>query len=118
QALAGPLDPREAIAEYLKEVTACFEATGASLVLRGSDDAYEIYRLRDGNLSRRTEARDRMCVECVLAERLKPVHVQSRRAASGLPGLLASAGLREAMGAPLIQDDRRLGAVVVFNQVG
>lgn len=117
RALAAPIDPAEAIESYLHEVATCFEAAGVALVLR-NDAGLVVHKVVLGEgFSVETQAHGTVTLEAALLGQLGPVRVT---AGSGGPPaeLLASSGHRDCLSAPLVEDDRIIGTLVVYDQAG
>lgn len=117
RALAAPLDPAEAIESYLREVATCFEAAGVALVLR-NDSGLVVHKLVLGeDFTVETQPHGTVTLESALVGQLGPLRVT---AGSGGPlaELLAGSGRRDCLSAPLVEDDRITGALVVYDQAG
>jgi len=117
--LSEPLDPRRAIAGFLREVARSFEARAAALVLHTEGGEHEAYVLvpGDGAAADQVAPREARQLEAHLADQPGPIRV-THTDGSRLALLLAKAGWRDCLGAPLISERRRIGAVVVFDQTG
>lgn len=118
QSLLTPLDPFEAIDRYLADVADCFDAGSAHLVLR-TDAGREIYAY---DAATRTvtvtgEEVDAATLHGALAAQPAALRL---RASSHDPAaaLLAAAGHDNCLAAPLREEGRLAGAVIVFDQVG
>ena len=119
--LSAPLDPRQAIDDYLCEVATCFESRAAALILAtesGTDD-HETHLLVVGAGPDHTPLTPRpaTALEHALAMLTDPVR-RTDQATDPLGLALAAAGWRDCLCAPLIGERRRIGAVVVFDQTG
>lgn len=115
--LTEPLHPLNAIDDYLREVATCFESRSAALVLLTESSQYETHLLdkREGEQS--VERRSASALEAALAMQADPVRVLDRQS-SALAGLLKDAGWRDCTCAPLLDEQRQLGALIVFDQTG
>ncbi|HET7172936.1 MAG TPA: SpoIIE family protein phosphatase [Nocardioidaceae bacterium] len=115
--LSQPIRPLDAVDEFLVEVGDCFDAKAAALLLRSDGNVYNVYLRHAGRSSSFTVPADGLGLESVLAAQPQPV-----RAAISEPGafaaLLLAAGWRDCMCAPLVDEERRIGAVAVFDQTG
>lgn len=117
--LAEPLQPLEAIEPFLARVVRAFDARGAAVVLLLEGDEHEVHLLedREGTVRVRTEPRHAGSLESRLAARQEPVRV----VASGHdPDAveLTSNGWHDCLAAPLVDESRRLGSLLVIDQVG
>jgi PAS domain S-box-containing protein len=122
-ALSEPLDPREAIATFLREVSTTFEARLAVLVLRvdGGREVHRLERAVDGSLATAAtvlaEADDAPTLGGVLASLPGPVAVRSDDTGPLALALATEQG-RDCLAAPLRDEDRLLGALVVVDRSG
>lgn len=117
--LSEPLQPLEAIEPFLGQVVQSFDARGAALVLLLEGDRHEVHVLEDpdGTVTVRTEPRHADTLESQLAAREAPVRV----VATGLDAdasALAETGWRDCLVAPLVDESRRLGTLLVIDQSG
>lgn len=116
--LATPLDPRDAIEVFLEEVTSSFEARAAGLVLH-SEREHRVH-LFDTQATPpfavTSVSPDAGTLETRLADSTKAVRVLS----TGHPSsaVLAAAGWRDCLCAPLQADDRTIGLLLVYDQTG
>jgi PAS domain S-box-containing protein len=113
--LTEPLHPLNAIEDYLREVSACFEARAAALVLPVENSAYETHILQRAGEEVSMHKRPTTPLETALAMQVDPVRVVDSHS-SALAGLLKDAGWRDCTCAPLVDEQRRLGALIVFDQ--
>ncbi|MGH3496817.1 MAG: PAS domain S-box protein, partial [Nocardioidaceae bacterium] len=118
--LSEPLHPRHAIDDYLREVANCFESQGATLVLLTEAGDYEIHALQpgpEGGVTERIEPSGSDSFESRLAAVPEP-----RRITAGeddeMAQALGSAGWRDCICAPLVDEHRQLGVLAVFDQSG
>lgn len=115
-ALAAPLDPRDGIGDFLKEVAACFEASAAVLVLRG-DGVREVRRVEAGVESTVVEPDDVASLENALASQPGPLRMHADRR-DPLGRELIARGYRECLSAPLLVEGRLTGALLVLDRAG
>jgi PAS domain-containing protein len=122
-ALTRPIDPRDGVADYLREVAVTFDARAVLLVLRG-DAGREVHcleRAPDGELpavaQTELEPDDSATLAGALAALPGPTTV---RAGDGSPlaRALRDAGGDDLLAAPLLDDGRLLGALLVLDRGG
>lgn len=117
-ALSEPLDPNLAIDGYLHAVTRGFEARAAALVLAGEAGALQTRLLvAAGTDSGPGGVMNRPAtgLEAELAALTDPARV---RGAHPLAARLVADGWRDCLSAPLVTEQGRTGAVVVFDLGG
>jgi len=115
-ALSEPLHPLDAIDDYLREVVRSFEAGAAALILVTESGEHETFLMEPGE-TLTGGARPATDLDLALAASEEPVRI----AAAGehpVAGELAEAGWRDCLCAPLVDEHRRLGALVVYDQTG
>lgn len=118
QTLSAPLHPRDAMNEFLHAVTRCFESNGAELILFNEAGDLEINRLdAAGTVTMRTEPSDSLSLGSVLAAQPEPIRVNANDS-NAVADLLGATGWRDCICAPLVEEQRRLGALVVFDRSG
>ncbi len=117
QTLSAPLHPRDAIDDFLIDVTRCFEAGGAALVLLTESGDLDVYQYDGYGQPARTEAADSMTLPALLADQESPASFSSHDPHI-VSDLLRGVGWRDAVCAPLVDEHRRLGALAVFNRTG
>jgi PAS domain S-box-containing protein len=115
--LTEPLHPLNAIDDYLREVATCFEARAAALVLLTEDSRHETHLLDHSAGEASVQRRPATALESALAMQLEPVHVTARQS-TPLGTLLTDASWRDCTCAPLLDEQRQLGAIIVFDQSG
>lgn len=122
-ALTRPIDPREGVPGYLHEVAATFDARAVLLVLRG-EAGREVHRLErgaDGELSTTAttslEAEDSATLAGAVAALPGPVMLRAHDG-SPLARALQDAGADDLLAAPLLDDGRLLGALLVLDRGG
>ena len=116
QILSERLDPREAVPEFLGEVARGFEASGVLLVL-AEDGERRVHAFRNGTHDVATEPLDAVSIAGALAAHPGPVRVVASGKGS-LAEAVAKAGWRDCLAAPLSDDGRSVGALVVLDQAG
>ncbi len=117
--LNEPIDPRDAIGPFLREVAEVFDAQGTALVVR-SEDGLHIHRLTDGptgEITSSTEPEGTPSFEAALAAQPWPAYVVAG-GDTPLSAALAKAGWRDCLYAPLMDDGLISGAIMVLDQVG
>ena len=116
QVLAERLDAREAIPEFLGEVARGFEARAVVLVLTG-DGTRQVHTCRDGSYVVTVEEADVVSLAGALAAHPGAVRLEAGRR-TPLARAVAQAGWRECLAAPLVDESRAVGALVVLDQAG
>jgi len=120
KALSEQLHPLDGIDDYLREVVNSFECRAAALVLMTDSGGYETHHLAPaatGPEAQRSRVRSATHLERALAGQREPVRIRARRSHT-LAAPLEEAGWRDCLCAPLVDDHRRLGTVVVYDQTG
>ncbi len=119
RALAGPVDPREAIPTFLAAVRQCFEASAVDLVVVG-DGARTVHRVR-GEVDEyitRGESWSEGTLAATLLARAVPVRLSRASADPVTAALLELEGWRDCIAAPLIDGERTLGILCVYERGG
>ena len=116
QVLAERLDAREAIPEFLGEVARGFEARAVLLVLTG-DGVREVHACRDGAYTVTTERARDVSLSGALAAHPGAVRIDAR-GDTPLARAVAADGWRDCLAAPLVDESRTVGALVVLDQAG
>jgi serine phosphatase RsbU (regulator of sigma subunit)/PAS domain-containing protein/anti-sigma regulatory factor (Ser/Thr protein kinase) len=116
--LTDPLDPRQAIADFLREAAACFDTRAASLVLRveGGRQVHTVDTATD-EVTVSLQAEDEATLEAALTAQLGPVRI----VASGngpLSRALALSGRQDCLAAPMLDGGKALGALLLLEQTG
>jgi PAS domain S-box-containing protein len=118
RALARPPDAHEALPTFLEEVRACFRAAAADLVLE-APLARVVHRASAAAPPTRHEAsRGEITLASVLLERGQAGRVTASSADPVAATLLALEGHRECLAAPLVDGDRSLGILCVYDPGG
>jgi PAS domain S-box-containing protein len=118
-ALAVPVDPREAIPQFLAEVRRCFEAETADLVLL-LDDTCVVHRSR-GEPTSFTRHAESLAHESLTAALLRldhPLRVTARTPDPALLAALARGGWRDCLAAPLHEGGATIGLLCTYNRGG
>jgi PAS domain S-box-containing protein len=116
QVLGAGLDPGEAIPDFLGEVARGFEASAVLLVLAG-DGVRHVHACRDGAYAVSAEALDAVSLAGALSAHPGAVRIEAGRGGP-LTRAVADAGWRDCVAAPLVDDGRTVGALVVLDQGG
>lgn len=116
QVLAASLDPRTVVPEFLGEVARGFEASAVLLVLTG-DGVRQVHSFGADGYSVATEPADAVSLAGALAAHPGPVRIEAR-GSGPLARAVAEAGWRDCVAAPLVDDARTVGALVVLDQGG
>ena len=116
--LAGPLHPRPVIPDFLRAAAEVFETRCAVMVLK-IDGGREIHSvgLGDGATQVRTEAEDVASFEAAMTAHLGAVRIVARDDGP-LALALREAGHRDCLAAPVLDDGRVLGALLLLDQTG
>lgn len=115
--LSEPLDPNSAIPGFLEEVARAFDARGARLVLLdpGERSTHEIDFQAAPSYRFRGDAGEPRGIDAVLLSTAVPLRLT---ASDPRAHLLAGAGWRDCLSAPLLSDGRVIGALTVIDQAG
>lgn len=118
QTLSAPLHPRDAIDDFTVDVTRCFEARGAALMLFTEAGDLEVH-LADptGELSTHTESAGLQSLESGLVGQPEPLCFTASDS-DQMSALLGAAQWRDCICAPLVAEQRQLGALAVFDRTG
>jgi PAS domain S-box-containing protein len=114
-ALAGPIDPRDALPHFLAEVRRCFEAEVVDLLETTPAGLLRHRASDDGSYASATDSGESTAATLLLAARDRAVVVDARRDDAGL---LAGEGWRVAAAAPVRAGDRTFGVLCVYNKGG
>ena len=114
--LSERLDPREVIPEFLAEVARGFEARGVLLVLN-EDGERHVHTWHRKAYELATEPLDAVSIAGALAAHPGCVRVTAA-GREPLAAAVGNAGWRDCLAAPLFDDGRSVGALVVLDQAG
>ncbi|MDP9206953.1 MAG: GAF domain-containing protein, partial [Actinomycetota bacterium] len=118
-ALAVPMNPRDAIPEFLDEARRCFESEVADLVivLEGSR---VVHRSRDDppGHERRVEEVGQETVATALMRTGKAVRVSAQDGDQELPARLRGEGWRDCLAAPVRVEGKVIGVLCTYNRTG
>ncbi len=114
--LTEPLDPREAIAPFLRALAEVFETEQAALVLK-VEGGREVHRVAGDTVTVLREPDDVVSLEGALSAQLGGVRLRAADS-DPLSRALRTAGHRDCLAAPLVDGDRVLGAVLLLDQTG
>ncbi len=118
QTLAAPLHHRDAIDDFLSDVRTGFEARGAVLVLVTDANELEVHQLgHDGTVSMHHESADDASLTAFLSRQQAPAGFAGTEP-DRIGRVLRTAGWRDCISAPLIDEHRRFGALAVFDRSG
>ncbi|HUR13689.1 MAG TPA: SpoIIE family protein phosphatase [Mycobacteriales bacterium] len=116
--LAGPLDPRPVIPEFLRAAAELFETRAAVMVLK-VEGGREVHRvdMGTGAVDVYTEPEDAATLEAAMTAHLGAVRIDAHD-----PGPLALAlretGRVDCLAVPMLEGGRVLGALLLLDQVG
>ncbi|MGZ6827699.1 MAG: hypothetical protein ACXVGH_12990, partial [Mycobacteriales bacterium] len=118
RALSDPLDPREAVAGFLRLAAECFQAGAACLVLR-TEAGREVHTLdlRTGEHRVGSQEDDEASLEAAVCAHLGPLRITAD-GPDALSQALAAAGRHDCLAAPLLDGGRSLGALLLLDQAG
>lgn len=118
RALATPLDPRDAIEVFLHEVTTSFEARAAALVLHTEREhrAHHYDTQATPPYSVTSADPGALGLEAELAD--TPRAVRILRTGHRASAQLVAEGWRDCLCAPLQEDGRTIGLLLVYDQTG
>ncbi|HWD47410.1 MAG TPA: GAF domain-containing protein, partial [Actinomycetota bacterium] len=118
-ALAAPMNPRDAIPEFLGEVRRCFESEVAELVIL-LEDSRVVHRDRD-NLSgesRWVEEAGKETLAAALMRTGKAVRVSEDEGDTELARRLREEGWRDCLAAPVRVEGKVIGVLCTYNRTG
>jgi PAS domain S-box-containing protein len=116
QVLAERIDPRSVLPAFLAEVARGFEARAVLLVLTG-DGARQVHAWQRGTYDLTVEPADAVSLAGALAAHPGAVRIASS-GRDPLARAVASEGWRDCLAAPLVDESRAVGALVVLDQAG
>jgi PAS domain S-box-containing protein len=116
--LAGPLDPRPVIAEFLRAAAEVFETRAAVMVLK-VEGGREVHRvdLDTGAVDVYTEPEDAATLEAAMTAHLGAVRIDAHDAGP-LAVALRETGRNDCLAVPMLEGGRVLGALLLLDQVG
>ena len=117
RALVGPINPRDAIPNFVAEVRNCFEAGVAQLVVRDGDLRTVYTSSADGSTTT-VEHHDAESLAWALAVRARTSRITRATAAPTLVALLAEEGRRDCIAAPLFADGTVVGVLCAYDCSG
>jgi diguanylate cyclase (GGDEF)-like protein/PAS domain S-box-containing protein len=118
-ALAGPMDPREAVPDFLAEMRRCFESEVAELVLV-MDGRRVVHRSSDlapGDQQRVEEA-GKETLAASLMRAGKAVRVSAGDAGPEVAKRLRQEGWRDCLAAPVRAEGKVIGVLCTYNRTG
>jgi PAS domain S-box-containing protein len=116
QVLAAELDPREAVPEFLVAVGRGFEAQAVLLVL-ADESGRSVHTSRRGAYDVSVEPLDAASLAGALTAHPGPVRITAGDR-DPLTRAVAAAGWRDCLAAPLLDEGRTVGALLVLDQGG
>lgn len=120
QALASPVDPLDAMPVFLQSVARCFEARAAALVLDGDGATYQMH-LWDRTAEPGYTAVDQPAQTAGFVGALSmlpgPVQITAGQR-DPVAVMLHSRGWHDCLSAPLVDEGRRAGCLLVLDQDG
>ncbi len=119
-ALVGPIDPRDAIGDFLAEVRACFDVEVVDLVL-AETDGHRAHRLTcaDASMARAwfiptgTESLSVSLLDLGTSVRVSPSHPDE-----SVRARLQDEGWRDCLAAPLLTNGEARGIICAYNRTG
>jgi len=117
RALVGPINPRDAIPNFVTEVRNCFEAGVAQLVVRDGD-MRTVYTATEDGTTVGSESIGSLSLAWALAMRARTARITRATAAPNLVGMLNAEGRRECIAAPLFRDGSVVGVLVAYDCSG
>ena len=117
RALAAPVDPRTAIPAFLEEVRNSFGCAAADLVLLDADSR-KVHRAAEGGYDAYEEPWRVDSLAATLAARGHTARVAAGASDPVANTLLEMEGWRDCLAVPLIDGDRTLGVLCVYNREG
>ncbi len=116
--LAGPLDPRPVIAEFLRAAAEVFETSAAVMVVK-VEGGREVHRvdLLTGEECSYTEPEDAASLEAAVAAHLGAVRIDAKDDGP-LAAALRVTGRSDCLAVPVLDSGRVLGALLLLDQAG
>jgi diguanylate cyclase (GGDEF)-like protein/PAS domain S-box-containing protein len=118
-ALAVPMNPRDAVPEFLDEVRRCFESEVAELVIL-LEGSRMVHRSRDEppGHERRVEEAGQETVAAAMMRAGKAVRVAASDGDQELPARLREEGWRDCLAAPVRVEGKVIGVLCTYNRTG
>ncbi len=116
--LATPVDPREAIPRFLGEVRQSFGGDAVDLVLFYSGRIRTVHRVDQDGYRKHDEPWELQTLAAALSERGHMVRVNASGPDPIAAALLDLEGWRDCLAAPLLDGERTLGVLCVYNRQG
>ena len=119
-ALVGPIDPRDAIGDFLAEVRTCFDVEVAELVFPHAD-GYRVQRLADDSpvgVRSYTVPADAPTLAVRLLEAGATIRVGASHPDEGLRAALLAEGWNDCLAAPLLTKGEARGVLCAYNRTG
>jgi PAS domain S-box-containing protein len=116
--LATPVDPREAIPRFLGEVRQSFGGDAVDLVLFYSGRIRTVHRVDQDGYGEHDEPWELQTLAAALSERGRMVRVNAGGSDPIAAALLELEGWRDCLAAPLLDGERTLGVLCVYNRQG
>jgi diguanylate cyclase (GGDEF)-like protein/PAS domain S-box-containing protein len=118
-ALGAPMNPRDAVPDFLAEVRRCFESEVAELVivLEGHRLVHRNRQEPPGN-EQRVEEAGQETLAAALMRTGKAVRVSEGDGGNGLPGRLREEGWRDCLAAPVRIEGKVIGVLCTYNRTG
>ncbi|HEV3462930.1 MAG TPA: GAF domain-containing protein, partial [Actinomycetota bacterium] len=118
-ALGVPMDPRDAIPDFLAEVRRCFESEVAELVIV-QEGSRVVQRSRNHHPGedRRVEQAGRETLAAALMRTGKAVRVTAGDGDQELPRRLREEGWRDCLAAPVRAEGKVIGVLCTYNRTG
>jgi PAS domain S-box-containing protein len=117
RALVGPINPRDAIPNFVAEVRNCFEAGIAQLVVREADTRI-VYTATPEGTAVTAESIGSLSLAWALALRARTARITRATAAPNLVALLNAEGRRDCIAAPMFSDGSVVGVLVAYDCSG
>ncbi|MGZ4208891.1 MAG: ATP-binding protein, partial [Actinomycetota bacterium] len=117
RALAGPINPRDAMPAFVDEVRSCFDAGSAELVVI-EDGIRTIYRSDAKGRSTEVQSDERETLPSALAARARTARVTRKTEVPALVALLEASGHRDCIAAPLLLRGRVAGVLCAYDCSG
>jgi diguanylate cyclase (GGDEF)-like protein/PAS domain S-box-containing protein len=118
-ALAVPMNPRDAVPEFLAEVRRSFESEVAELVIL-LEDSRLVHRSREDEpgAEQRVEGTGKATLAAALMRAGKAVRVSQDAGGHELVGLLREEGWRDCLAAPVRVEGKVIGVLCTYNRTG